>query len=110
MNRVIDLLSDAGYEHEGDLGIPTREAFRPRDGSDALLVHAHHLYACETNSPELRRHLAFRDYLIAHPERAGWLAERKRLADAASATRDAYLQSKAEAYEQIVAEAEECLH
>ena len=107
MNRVIDLLNDAGYEHEGDLGIPTREAFRPRDGSDALLVRAHHLYACETSSSELRRHLAFRDYLIAQPERAGWLAERKRLADGASNTRDTYIQTKAEAYEQIAAEAEE---
>ena len=28
----------------------------------------HHLYVCPKNSPELRRHLSFRDYLRGHPE------------------------------------------
>ena len=105
MSRVIDRLAEVGYEHEGDRGIPTREAFRPQEGFDATFLHPHHLYACESNSPELRRHLALRDYLIAHPERAGWLARQKRRADGASPTRDAYIDAKAAAYEAIVAEA-----
>ena len=105
MSRVIDRLAEAGYEHEGDCGIPTREAFGPQEDSDATLLHPHHLYACESNSPELRRHLAFRDYLMAHPERAGWLAQEKRRADGASPTRDAYIDAKAAAYEAIVAAA-----
>ena len=105
MGRVIDRLAEAGYEHRGDRGVPTREAFRPRDGSDAALLYPHHLYACESGSPELRRHLAFRDYLAAHPERTSWLACEKRRADGASPTRDAYIDAKATAYEEILAEA-----
>ena len=60
-------LAKIGYEHEGDLGIPGREAFGDR-GKEHL--QKHHLYVCAQDSKELRRHLAFRDYLRAHPEAA----------------------------------------
>ena len=60
-------LAKIGYEHEGDLGIPGREAFGYR-GKEHL--QKHHLYVCAQDSKELRRHLAFRDYLRAHPEAA----------------------------------------
>lgn len=105
MPRVVVGLADAGYEHLGDRGIPTREAFRPQDGSGALLLHPHHLYACESGSPELRRHLAFRDYLASHPQRARWLADAKRRAAEAPATREEYIAAKDAAYKAIVAEA-----
>lgn len=105
MGRVIFRLSEAGYEHLGDRGIPMREAFRPQEGSGGVLLPAHHLYACESDSTELRRHLAFRDYLSSHPKRAGWLAGAKRRADAAAATREAYIEAKDAAYKAIVAEA-----
>ena len=58
-------LRAAGYEHEGDLGIAGREAFR-YEGKPHL--QKHHLYVCPQDSPELKRHLAFRDYLRSHPE------------------------------------------
>ena len=105
MRCVIGRLSEAGYEHRGDRGIPTREAFRPQEGSRASLLHAHHLYACESGSPELGRHLAFRDYLASHPNRARRLGAAKRAADAASPTRAAYIVAKAAAYKAVVAEA-----
>lgn len=105
MAQVIAHLALAGFEHMGDQGIPTREAFRPRGGSAATLLRPHHLYACESGSPELRRHLAFRDYLLANPSRANWLAKEKRSADEAAASRDLYIQSKAASYEAIVLEA-----
>ncbi len=54
-----------GYHHEGNLGIPGREAFR-YDCKEYL--QKHHLYVCPQDSAELRRHLAFRDYLRMHPE------------------------------------------
>ena len=57
-------LQEIGYQHEGDLGIPGREAFR-YDGKEHL--QRHHLYVCPQDSPELKRHIAFRDYLRAHP-------------------------------------------
>ncbi|MBQ6239620.1 MAG: GrpB family protein [Firmicutes bacterium] len=58
-------LEAIGYQHEGDLGIAGREAFR-YDGKDHL--QKHHLYVCAQDSAELKRHLAFRDYLRTHPE------------------------------------------
>jgi GrpB-like predicted nucleotidyltransferase (UPF0157 family) len=105
MSRVIGQLAEAGYAHEGDLGIPTREAFSLVDNTHTTRLRPHHLYACEADSPELRRHIAFRDYLIAHPERAGWLAAEKRQADERAASRDAYIEGKSAAYEEIVSEA-----
>ncbi len=106
MKRVIDWLAEAGYDHQGDRGIPTREAFTPREGSRAALLRPHHLYACETGSPALRVHLATRDYLLSHPERASWLAAAKRRADSAAPTRADYIEAKVAAYEKIAREAE----
>ena len=62
---VVASLASIGYHHEGDLGIPGREAFK-YDGKDNL--RKHHLYVCTEDSKELRRHLAFRDYLLTHPD------------------------------------------
>ena len=105
LQQVIGDLAEAGYDHEGDLGVPGREAFIARATSDACQLPAHHLYACESDSPALRNHLAFRDYLIACPERAGWLAAQKRQHDQASDTRADYIDAKTAAYELIVTEA-----
>lgn len=62
---AIDRLASLGYAHEGDLGIPGREAFTTPPG-----LPPHHLYVCAAGSAELRRHLLFRDYLRTHPEDA----------------------------------------
>ena len=43
----------------------SREAFK-YDGKEHL--RKHHLYVCPEDSPELKRHLAFRDYLRTRPE------------------------------------------
>lgn len=67
LDAVIAALAEIGYQHEGNLGIPQREAFR-YDGKSHL--QKHHLYVCPESSPELRRHIAFRDYLCTHPEDA----------------------------------------
>lgn len=62
---VIEKLEGIGYEHEGDFGIEGREAFR-YDNKPGLMIH--HLYVCAQDLPELRRHLALRDYLRSHPD------------------------------------------
>jgi GrpB-like predicted nucleotidyltransferase (UPF0157 family) len=103
MPQIIAALDRAGYDHEGDKGIPTREAFCPGDRTAAGLPH-HHLYACETRSPELFKHLAFRDYLVSHSDRARWLAAQKIVADQAADSRDAYIENKSDAYAVITAE------
>ena len=62
---VISALQTIGYFHEGDLGIPGREAFK-YEGKEHL--RKHHLYVCALDAEELRRHIAFRDYLRNNPE------------------------------------------
>ena len=65
LQTVIEKLAGIGYEHEGNLGIVGREAFG-YTGKEHL--QNHHLYVCTKDSPELKRHLTFRDYLRSHKE------------------------------------------
>lgn len=80
---VVEALGTLGYSHEGDGGIPGREAFRrngstaPEDGSGRAWPD-HHLYVCARGSEELRRHLRFRDYLRSHPDDASRYESLKR--------------------------------
>jgi GrpB-like predicted nucleotidyltransferase (UPF0157 family) len=60
---AIERMAHLGYVHRGDLGISEREAFFAPANDPA-----HHLYVCPPASAEFRRHVAFRDYLRAHPK------------------------------------------
>lgn len=62
---VIKALQKIGYTHEGDLGIPGREAFK-YEGKEHL--RKHHLYVCTQDAEELKRHILFRDYLRENPD------------------------------------------
>ena len=64
-DEVVRRLETIGYIHEGDLGIRDREAFAYRDKPH---LQTHHLYVCPQYSEELRRHIAFRDFLRRTPE------------------------------------------
>jgi len=105
MASIIVALHRTEYVHEGDKGIPAREAFRPAPGSRAAELPRHHLYACESGARELVRHLAFRDYLAAHAHRAKWLADEKVSSDTAAHSREAYIEGKSAAYDVITGEA-----
>lgn len=63
--KVIEKLKEIGYEYEGNLGIEGREAFKYESKPELML---HHLYVCPKDSPELKRHMTFRDYLRSHPD------------------------------------------
>lgn len=104
MAAVIEGLVGLGYEHQGDLSIAGREVFRALPNSMMKKLPLHHLYACEGQALELRKHLAFRDYLLAHHDRMTWLAQQKRLADHEALSRDEYIRNKAQAYDAITAE------
>lgn len=58
------ILEEKGYVHEGNLGVPEREAFKAPEHADI----EHHLYVCAEGSRELARHIAFRDYLNRNPD------------------------------------------
>jgi GrpB-like predicted nucleotidyltransferase (UPF0157 family) len=90
--RAIQRLAAVGYRHEGDLGIAGREAFIAPEH-----LPPHHLYVCVVNGRELRRHLAFRDYLRSHPDQAMLYANLKHeLAERCGDNRTAYTDGKSE--------------
>ena len=93
--KVKSLLAELGYFHQGDLGIPGRDAF---DLSDADLKESlpnHHPYVCPETSDELRRHLAFRDFLRQSPEYVRRLSDLKwELALKYENDRQAYMDGK----------------
>ncbi|MEM7590961.1 MAG: GrpB family protein [Cyanobacteria bacterium P01_A01_bin.83] len=56
-----------GYEAMGEFGLVGRRYFRKENSAS---VRTHHVHIYKANSPEVKRHLAFRDYMIAHPQDA----------------------------------------
>ena len=54
-----------GYDPKGENGIAGRRYFQK--GGDH---RTHHIHFFEMESPEIQRHLAFRDYLRSHPQDA----------------------------------------
>ena len=57
-----------GYESLGEFGIIGRRYFRKNDSSG---IRTHHVHAFLRGDLHVRRHVAFRNYLIAHPDIAG---------------------------------------
>jgi GrpB-like predicted nucleotidyltransferase (UPF0157 family) len=106
--QVVKRLIGLGYVHQGDLGITRREAFKrlgidvPRDGSGRSWPQ-HHLYVCPKDSPELGRHLAFRDRLRAQPDAARKYRElKKQLARQNAVDRESYWRGKTDFIEGIL--------
>ncbi|MGD0865020.1 MAG: GrpB family protein [Rhizomicrobium sp.] len=62
--RVVAL----GYKSFGEFGIPTRRYFNWTDPVTGKRTFQLHCFAGD--SPQIARHLAFRDYLRAHPAKA----------------------------------------
>jgi len=76
MSEAVDRLASIGYVHQGDLGVPGREAFKEQSGG--AQPRSHHLYVFTDSSGEFSRHLAFRDCLRANPQCAQAYEELKR--------------------------------
>lgn len=69
------VMRSLGYEVMGEFGISGRRYFR-RDNQEGIRTHQIHSF--ETGSAQIERHLAFRNYMIAHPEDARKYSELKR--------------------------------
>jgi GrpB-like predicted nucleotidyltransferase (UPF0157 family) len=100
--HIVDDLNDEieniGYESKGENGIPGRRYFQK--GGDK---RTHHVHIYQVGSYEIKRHLAFRDYLLFHPEvkkRYGQLKEK--LVDKFPYDIESYISGK----EQLVKEIE----
>ena len=68
-------MESLGYEVMGEFGIPGRRYFRKETPEG---IRTHQIHAFEAGSAEAERHLAFRDYMIAHPGDALMYSELKR--------------------------------
>ncbi|MGD2183213.1 GrpB family protein [Lusitaniella coriacea] len=75
VNKQTPEMESLGYEAMGEYGISGRRYFRK---DNALGVRTHHVHIFEVGSAEIKRHLAFRDYAIAHPEEAQQYSDLKR--------------------------------
>jgi GrpB-like predicted nucleotidyltransferase (UPF0157 family) len=85
-------MESLGYEVMGEFGIPGRRYFRKHNKE---AIRTHQIHAFESGSMEVERHLAFRDYLIAHPEDAHKYSElKKELAEKHPHGPDEYMDGK----------------
>lgn len=85
-------MESLGYEVMGEYGIPGRRYFR-KDNREG--TRTHHIHAFEAGSAEVERHLAFRDYMIAHPGDAQRYSElKRRLAEKHPQSIDGYMDGK----------------
>jgi GrpB-like predicted nucleotidyltransferase (UPF0157 family) len=65
-------MQESGYEPKGENGIPKRRYFQ-KGGEN----RTHHVHIYQTGSYEIKRHLAFRDYLVLHTDEMNKYADRK---------------------------------
>ena len=102
-DEIKSRLEAIGYAHQGDLGIPEREAFALTNLELKERLPTHHLYVCDVHSKELHRHITFRDYLCEHPEDTKKYSEIKmRLVKEHSGDRELYIQGKAQLVQDIL--------
>ncbi len=81
-----------GYEVMGAYGIKGRRYFRKSNTQGA---RTHHIHVYAIGSPHIKRHLAFRDYLIAHPKKAQEYSQLKAsLTQNIATSRDKYIDGK----------------
>lgn len=81
-----------GYEVMGEFGIPRRRYFRKDDREG---VRTHQIHTFEKGTDQVIRHLAFRDYLIAHPDEALEYSDlKRRLAAEHANDANAYMDGK----------------
>jgi GrpB-like predicted nucleotidyltransferase (UPF0157 family) len=105
VSGAVERLASLGYEHEGDLGVAGREAFRWPAGE-----RRHHVYVVVEGSHAHRRHVLLRDYLRTHPDEAATYGELKReFARRHGSDRTAYTDAKSAFIERALASAERAL-
>jgi GrpB-like predicted nucleotidyltransferase (UPF0157 family) len=100
--KIKELLSERGYLHQGNLGIKEREAFELLKVNTKNPIPKHHLYVCPSNSFELKKETAFRDFLKSNNEYAEKLSKLKWfLAETYNNNRQAYMEGKATLCQEI---------
>jgi GrpB-like predicted nucleotidyltransferase (UPF0157 family) len=92
LDRQSSAMESLGYEVMGEFGIAGRRYFRKETPEG---IRTHQIHAFEAGSAEAERHLAFRDYMIAHPGDALMYSElKRRLAEEHPQNIDGYMDGK----------------
>ncbi|HEY3273535.1 MAG TPA: GrpB family protein [Methanocella sp.] len=73
IDRYNDAMVRAGYEARGEYGIPGRRFF-----TKGIPERTHNVHIFQADDPGFKRHLNFRDYLIAHQDSAQKYGELKK--------------------------------
>ena len=66
IDAVNAVLRQAGYLPQGEFGVAGRRFFIKGDETN----RSHHIHMFQTGHPDIATLLAFRDYLVAHPDEA----------------------------------------
>lgn len=99
---AIERLAAAGYRHQGDQGIPGREAF----ALPAAAVHYHHLYVVVEGNKAHQDHVVLRDHLrLSAADRERYAARKRELAHLLTTDRTAYVDGKGALVEEMIARA-----
>jgi GrpB-like predicted nucleotidyltransferase (UPF0157 family) len=103
VDRAASSLRAVGYIAKGEHGITGRRFFQKLNNAGQ---RTHHVHMFLQGSPHLRRHIGFRDFLLAHPDRALEYSQAKVaiLKDGVS-SRQVYQDKKAPLVAQLEAEA-----
>lgn len=92
LDRRTPSIQSLGYEAMGEFGIPDRRYFRR---NSELGIRTHQIHAFERGTANSERHLAFRDYMNAHPLAAqAYSALKLHLAQAFPHNIEAYMDGK----------------
>ena len=103
LDEVLPILEGLGYRGWGELGIAGRRYFTKDDEAGQRVAQLH---CFAQGSPHLERHLAFRDYLRAHPAIASaYQSEKLRCAALHPLDSHAYSDCKADWVARVEAEA-----
>jgi GrpB-like predicted nucleotidyltransferase (UPF0157 family) len=92
LDEKSSMLEALGYEAKGEFGISGRRYFRL---NDSWGMRTHQIHAFEAGTPDVIRHIAFRDYMRAHPSAAEeYSSLKERLANAYPNDMAAYMEGK----------------
>ncbi|PFO66196.1 hypothetical protein COJ86_23705 [Bacillus cereus] len=97
--EVVKMLETLGYYHQAKWSFKGRETFGRKDAfvpwnGESTVWMEHHLYVCDKNSEELRKHIVFRDYLREHEDVAVEYGRLKEVLARESKNRSSYSEGK----------------
>ncbi|WP_035566625.1 GrpB family protein [Hymenobacter sp. IS2118] len=93
VDAAVPRIQALGYTAKGEYGLAGRHYFQKKDAHG---VRSHHVHVYGTGADPIERHLAFRDFLRAHPAAAARYSAVKKMAlTSLPLTRQAYQDWKA---------------